>query len=647
MTAWRNAYPAWTRGRKQVSTVLICLMIIVVILVGAVHGKYVRDAAHNHRDIQSITGSKPPSSGTWNVTNLTIVENERLLVNGSIHILPGGALIIRNSTICLNMAKDLEYEIRVSGGGNLTISDSVITSCRGFRYTIIAEEGSDVYIKRSAIYYLGLNAKHPGLIINTDDAMVINNTIRHGYISVLINGSTGCVVEFNDMRCEYGVVVLNSSECTIYGNTIRSNYGIVLNFSSLNNVSENVMLGGGIFVWGRVDDFNNTINHNVLNGGEIKYLYKTTGEAIIGASQAIVAFSSNVTVSRVVTDNVSIGLEIVSSKNVVVEKANISSARTSGLLISGSSNVTIREAHLSGCNIGILANNCTQMTVYYSNIATCGVGIRLVNVSGAKVFLNNFIANRLEAYDDGSNMFDNGKYGNYWSEFRASDDDKNGILDRPYKIDDNSLDRYPLANPVASPSDWDGDGLSNVDEDAIGSSPVDWDTDDDGMPDGWEVRYGLNPLSGNDADYDNDMDDLTNVDEYRHGTNPTRSDTDDDGMPDGWEVRYGLNPLVNDSMEDADMDGLTNIEEYQMSTNPANPDTDGDGWSDGDEVRYGADPRDPNSYPTSIEFTTPTAPNISYVTPSGGMNVYLIITYATIIVVPLGVFIILIRRRRI
>ena len=39
-------------------------------------------------------------------------------------------------------------------------------------------------------------------------------------------------------------------------------------------------------------------------------------------------------------------------------------------------------------------------------------------------------------------------------------------------------------------------------------------------------------------------------------TDPTHNDTDGDGMPDGWEVSYNLNPISDlDANEDADNDG--------------------------------------------------------------------------------------------
>ena len=136
--------------------------------------------------------------------------------------------------------------------------------------------------------------------------------------------------------------------------------------------------------------------------------------------------------------------------------------------------------------------------------------------------------------------------------------------------------------------DMDGDGKFN--------GPSDWDTDGDGMPDGFEFYFSdpndhphagaaiasaqlLDPTNGSDAYHDWDEDGLNNMEEYQVAfefgemsfTNPWLADTDNDGMPDGWESSNGLNATDGENWDedpdhdgwDADGDGSSFFEELE------------------------------------------------------------------------------------
>ncbi|MHA2249330.1 MAG: hypothetical protein ACXAD7_03160 [Candidatus Kariarchaeaceae archaeon] len=181
--------------------------------------------------------------------------------------------------------------------------------------------------------------------------------------------------------------------------------------------------------------------------------------------------------------------------------------------------------------------------------------------------------------------------------------------------------------------DYDGDGLTNWDEyrlfvdDGIAVDPFNWDTDGDGLPDGWEIEFGLSPndIAVPSGDFDSfDADGLTNLQEFQFGTLPNNTDTDHDGMDDWFEFDNGLNGTHDDTQEDADGDEMSNIYEFDNSigklgvnglnasnaldgnfdpdeddavntieylagTDPFDWDTDGDGLPDGYEIANNLD----------------------------------------------------------
>jgi hypothetical protein len=126
-------------------------------------------------------------------------------------------------------------------------------------------------------------------------------------------------------------------------------------------------------------------------------------------------------------------------------------------------------------------------------------------------------------------------------------------------------------------TDSDGDGVADVDEQALGLDPLLADTDGDGLMDGIELRMGLDPLTlniinGCNASLDEDGDRLNTCEERVLGTDPCMGDTDADGLPDMVEALGRTNPLVPEDLLDTDRDGVSNIQEVLVRGDPLSAD---------------------------------------------------------------------------
>ncbi|HTU66564.1 MAG TPA: outer membrane beta-barrel protein [Steroidobacteraceae bacterium] len=238
------------------------------------------------------------------------------------------------------------------------------------------------------------------------------------------------------------------------------------------------------------------------------------------------------------------------------------------------------------------------------------------------------------------------------------DTDGDGVMNQADPANNNPC--VPNANSaVCLAADSDGDGLTNAQEDALGTNRNNADTDGDGFNDGAEVGPNVNAPLDTDGDgipnvlesaitdtdgdgvvnqndaannnpcvpnansapclaLDNDADGLTNAQEDALGTSRNNADTDGDGINDGVEVGGNVNaPLDTDGdgvinaldpangnpcvpnansaaclALDNDGDGLSNGQEAALGTDPNNADSDGDGVSDGVEIGNPAHPTD-------------------------------------------------------
>lgn len=131
------------------------------------------------------------------------------------------------------------------------------------------------------------------------------------------------------------------------------------------------------------------------------------------------------------------------------------------------------EIDATGSDYGIFIENSDA----YFIIRNCLIfraqwyGIRLDNVKNGKIencqmvnnkygihlqgslnnlFYHNNLKNDQNAYDDGTNQWDNGSEGNYWSDYSGKDKNGDKLGDIPYEIPGgSSKDRYPLIEPYS------------------------------------------------------------------------------------------------------------------------------------------------------------------------------------------------------
>jgi hypothetical protein len=140
------------------------------------------------------------------------------------------------------------------------------------------------------------------------------------------------------------------------------------------------------------------------------------------------------------------------------------------------------------------------------------------------------------------------------------------------------------------------------------------DSDNDGIPDDWELMYDLNKTDPTDAYLDADNDNLTNLQEYQYNTDPKNNDTDNDNLTDWEEIK-------------------------KYSTNATNPDSDGDGYSDGEEIVGNTDPLDTKDYPGSKVGENGEKPNAE-------LNLAFILSVLLVTIIITLLFVYLIARHR-
>jgi len=276
-------------------------------------------------------------------------------------------------------------------------------------YCIWIEDTSKHFVINDTRLYNASDGKYGAGVVfrEVDNGKIIDNEIYENERGIYFSWSAygdypnGNDIEGNEIvnNTEGGVMLKDSTNNTIYNNTICENEGkgAILDGSDYNQfanntISKNNETGISLFNSGKNDITHNTIKNN---------------------------------------DNTGISLEYHLSPNTI-------------------SNNSILHNKEIGINITSTANN---NIIHYNNISNNREGINITDSSDNEIYLNKFIENELQAYDDHKNHWDagdptdDGQGGNFWSDYDG-DDGGHGIGEDPYEIQGgNNEDGYPWMNP--------------------------------------------------------------------------------------------------------------------------------------------------------------------------------------------------------
>ena len=394
-----------------------------------------------------------------------IVERDNIVIDGAGHAIQGTESIREMCGVCL------------SGRINVTIKNLRIEN---FPFGIFLNFSSNNSIYGNII----VSNKDTGIYLNHSSGNIIGeNNIKDNPFGIEIRHSYSNSILKNEITNNWlGIHVYNSSYNKIANNNITKNgqSGIFLELTSdYNIINENniLLITDGIVI---IHSSNNVVSRNRILS-EVKGF---NGIRLCGALNNIIAendiencgfgiylyhHSDNNTITRNnLTGHRHIAIIIEQSANNLISKNKVKSNDLYGIeLASSSSNIIINnviEGNIFGISLDASRHHkpSSNNVICENNISNNQVGIMVG--SSHNIIYHNYFRNNTEHVHSPPGLQNtwNDDYpsgGNYWSDHECVDkysgpnQDKpssDGICDKPYVINSDNVDRYPLAKPVSS-----------------------------------------------------------------------------------------------------------------------------------------------------------------------------------------------------
>lgn len=326
---------------------------------------------------------------------------------------------------------------------------------------------------------------------------VIGNTILNiGECAIWVGQHGNAIVENTISDCQVGIYLEGGShDNTVVGNAVsncsgEATYGILV-WGYNNRITDNTVANvpyTGIRL-NSPSEYPKTCTNNVLSGNVVSnastgievafasFFNTIIGNNVSNSNSGITLYgnsTNNIVANNTLTDN-SLGIGVYDQSNNSILLGNVLANNDYGIDIFYSSNTELIKNNLT-------ANTYSNIYIFLSSgnticdnlISNSQNGLMFLYSSDNNVYCNNFVNNTEQVYSyDSVNVWDGGypSGGNYWSDYEerypdAGEIDDSGLWDKPYVIDENNADRYPLMKPYVAllgDLDWDRD----VDEDDL------------------------------------------------------------------------------------------------------------------------------------------------------------------------------------
>jgi parallel beta-helix repeat protein len=288
------------------------------------------------------------------------------------------------------------------------------------------------------------------LVSSCNNTVSNNNCFLNNEDGISIADSSNNTLSDNNCSANKwtGICLQNSSNNTIFENNLSNNLdGIHLQSSSNNNMADNRCSSNWNGISFRHSRSSILSNNNCSSNSDYGiHLYESSDNNVISDNTC----SSN---------GNGIALSDSNNNNISANKCSLNDIGIH-LWRSSNNNAISNNTCFSNTNIGIRIYESSNNCLTCNNCSNNGYGIYLLGINN-RIYLNNFINNTNNVHSYPNNIWNspqkinyiyNGSsytnyMGNYWSDYKGTDADNDGIGDIPYYITDRNDENYPLMLP--------------------------------------------------------------------------------------------------------------------------------------------------------------------------------------------------------